>query len=72
MGQKIQLDGKEYDVDEISSKAADIVGKLRFTDAKLTEFNNMVALLTRAKRSYMQHLKKEMLATKAGYLLEDD
>lgn len=72
MAQKIKLDDKEYDTadfNEISKKALD---SLQFTTQKLRELENMKALLQRAKNSYVESLKQEMLSSKAGYLLNDE
>ena len=45
---------------------------LQFTTSKQQELKNMQALLTRARNSYMETIKKEILSEKAGFLLNDD
>ena len=72
MGQKIKLDDKEYDVENLSDQAKAAVTSLQFTNTRLQELNNMQALLQRAKNSYVKSLKQEMLSSKSGLLLEDD
>jgi hypothetical protein len=72
MGQKIKIDDSEYDVDKISDEARKHLIALQFTTNKLQELKNMQALLTRAKNSYMETIKKEILSEKAGFLLNDD
>ena len=72
MGQKIKIDETEYDVDKISDEARKHLIALQFTTSKLQELKNMQALLTRAKNSYMETIKKEILSEKAGFLLNDD
>ena len=72
MGQKIKIDDSEYDVDEISDEARKHLIVLQFTTSKLQELKNMQALLTRAKNSYMETIKKEILSEKAGFLFNDD
>jgi hypothetical protein len=72
MGQKIKIDDTEYDVDKISDEARKHLIALQFTTSKLQEFKNMQALLTRAKNSYMETIKKEILSEKAGFLFNDD
>ena len=72
MGQKIKIDDMEYDVDKISDEARKHLISLQFTTSKLQELKNMQALLTRAKNSYMETIKKEILSEKAGFLFNDD
>ena len=72
MGQKIKLDDKEYDVKNLSDQAKETVNSLQFATTRMQELNNMLALLQRAKNSYLESLKQEMLTSKAGFLLEED
>ena len=71
MGQKIKLDDKEYDVENLSDRAKTTLASLQFATQRLQELNNMQALLVRAKNSYVEGLKKEMISSKAGYILDD-
>jgi len=71
MVQKIKLDDKEYDTEGLTDQGKAILKSLQFATQKLQELNNMQALLTRAKNSYMDSLKQEILSQKAGYLLDD-
>ena len=71
MSQKIKLDDKEYDVSDLSENAKATLASLQFATQRIQELNNMQALLVRAKNSYVEGLKREMLSNKAGYLLED-
>ena len=72
MGQKIKLEDKEYDVENLSDQAKATLASLQFAMTRMQELNNMQALLRRAKISYMETIKQEMVASKAGLLLEDD
>ena len=72
MGQKIKIDDMEYDVDKIFDEARKHLISLQFTTSKLQDLKNMQALLTRAKNSYMETIKKEILSEKAGFLFNDD
>ena len=38
---------------------------------QLKELNNMLAILQRAKNSYVTDIKKEMISKKAGFIFED-
>jgi hypothetical protein len=70
MGKKITIDEKTYDLDDFSDNAQAQLASLQFTMNKLGELNNMQALLTRAKNSYMESVKKEILADKAGIVFD--
>jgi len=72
MSQKLKLDDKEYDISDLSENSKKTLASLQFTTKKLQELDNMRALLQRAKNSYMESLKKEMLSQKAGYLFDDE
>ena len=72
MGRKIILDDIEYDVEHLSDNAKVTLTSLQFVSSRITELTNMSALLQRAKNSYVNSLKKEMLTEKAGILLEGD
>ena len=71
MSQKIKLGDKEYDLSDLSDKGKATLASLQFATLRIKELNNMQALLVRAKNSYVEGLKKEMISSKAGYLLED-
>ena len=72
MGQKVKLDDKEYDVESLSDQARATLVSLNFTTARIQELSNMQALLQRAKNSYVDSLKREMLSNKSGFLFGDD
>jgi hypothetical protein len=71
MGQKIRLDDNEYEVENLSDQAIATLATLQFATARLQELNSMQALLQRAKNSYVESLKREILSSKAGFLVED-
>ena len=72
MGQKIKLDDKEYDIENLSEQAKATLASLQFATSRMQELNNMQALLQRAKNSYIEIIKQEMVTKKAGLFLEDD
>ena len=72
MGQKIKLDDKEYDVENLTDKAKAALALLQFATTRIQELTNMQALLQRAKNSYVDSLKKEMLSNKSGFMFGDD
>jgi len=71
VSQIIKLDNEEYDVSKLSDSGKATLASLQFVSQRIQELNNMQALLVRAKNSYVQSLKQEMLSSKAGYFLED-
>ena len=71
MGAKVTVDSVEYDVDNLSQKARTALLSWEFTNIRIKELTNMQALLQRAKNSYVDSLKKEMIAKKAGLVLDD-
>ena len=51
----------------VSKECQILIDKLSVTDARITDNQNMQALLLKAKRAYISDLKSEMLAAKAGF-----
>ena len=72
MAQKVKLDDKEYDLDDLSDNGRAALASLTFATQRIQELSNIQALLERAKNSYIESIKKEMVAHKAGLLLEDE
>tara|TARA_Y100000385_G_C12485740_1_gene380927 strand:+ start:135 stop:350 length:216 start_codon:yes stop_codon:yes gene_type:complete len=64
---KIKLDDKEYDIANLSDRARELTDALQNVSARIQESNNMVAILNKAKRAYIEGLKSEMLSAKAGF-----
>ena len=72
MARIIKLDDNEYEVENLSEQAKATLVALQFANQRSNELSNMKVLLQRAKNSYVDSLKKEMLSNKAGFLFEDD
>ena len=72
MGEKIRIDDIDYDLDSLSDQARAALGSLEFTTKRLQELTNMKALLQRARNSYMESLKKEVISGKAGLLFDSE
>ena len=72
MSQKFHFEDKEYVFDDLSDKAKSNINLLQFINRRMKELNNMQALLQRSKNSYVNSLKQEMLAEKAGFLLGEE
>lgn len=72
MAKIIKLDGKEYEIEVLSDNSKSALAALEFSAARIKELQNLQALMIRAKNSYMDSLKAEVLRNKAGFFLEED
>ena len=72
MSEKFELDGIEYDVDSLTGEASATFNSIKFVMSRINELSNMQALLQRAKNSYIESLKKEILSNKAGFSIDND
>ena len=72
MSQKFILDGEEHKVDDLSDKGKSSLMSFQFATSRMEELSNMLALLQRAKKSYIGSLKQEMLSSKAGINFGED
>lgn len=72
MSNKFKLNDIEYDIDAMSERAKMTIASLQFASQRMQELASLEAVLQRAKNSYMDSLKKEMLSQKAGLLFSDD
>ena len=68
MAQRFKLDDEEYDIEQLTQAGKSQLSALKFVDERIKELINQKALLQRAKNSYSESLKTEMLADKAGFL----
>jgi hypothetical protein len=72
MEKKFKLGDQEYDATNLSERGQATLAHLNFTSVRIQELSNMQALLQRAKNSYVDQLKKEMLSSKSGFSFGDD
>ena len=72
MSDKIEIDNNQYDLDELSDLAKSQVASLKYVDIKIREANNLKAILQRAKNSYIEDLKKEIISNKAGLFIDEN
>ena len=66
MKQKINIDGIEHGLDTLSDDAKKFVERVQDTDSCIHEMKNLLAIFTRAKRSYIAELKREIIKGKSG------
>ena len=67
MVEKIRHNGNEFSISELSDIAKARLAKAQKIEEKILEKKKMIAVLNRAKISYIEELKKEILAVKAGF-----
>lgn len=72
MSKKIQIDGKDLEIESLSKKAKETLLSIQFAENKMMELKNLNAIFQRAKNSYVDSLKKEMITKKAGLMLDND
>ena len=54
---KISIDGKEYDLDDLSDEAKNQIVSLRFVDSELSRIQAQAATLQTARLAYSRALK---------------
>tara|TARA_Y100000385_G_scaffold272570_1_gene313541 strand:- start:2088 stop:2312 length:225 start_codon:yes stop_codon:yes gene_type:complete len=66
MAKKINIDGIEYNLDNLSQTVKSVLEKIQNADTQIQEMTNLYNVLTRAKKSYIRELKREMIEGKSG------
>ena len=66
MSEFVEIDEKKYRIEDLSHDTRNLLFQLQSIEANLADRNNLIALLNKAKKAYIEDLKSEMLATKAG------
>ena len=66
MSEFVEIDEKKYRIEDLSQDTRKLLFQLQSIEANLADRNNLIALLNKAKKAYIEDLKSEMLATKAG------
>jgi hypothetical protein len=72
MDQKFKLEDKEYDVENLSRRGKETLNSLQFTTRRIQELFKTKGLLARARQSYIDDLKKEIISNKTGFIVEDE
>ena len=62
----VRIDGADYDLASLSAEARAQLDSIKFADAQIAELKNMQALLTRAKKSYIDGLEREIIKARTG------
>jgi hypothetical protein len=66
MAQILRFDGVDHDLATLSAEARTLLERIQHCDARMKELDNMRALLTRSKNSYLSALKNEIVSGKSG------
>ena len=66
MQKHFKLDGIMYAVADLNESAAELHAALNFTEAKIVELRNFVAILNRAKQAYISDISTEVVHGKTG------
>ncbi len=66
MTKSVRIDNVEYDMEQLSQAGRDLYERLSFTQSRLQEYNNMLALLMKAKNAYIADLKTEIVKGRTG------
>ena len=69
---KIKVGDKEYEIEKLNDQCKAKLAILEFLTIRLTEVINMQRVLQRAKNSYIESLKREMISQKTGHLFVND
>ena len=66
MSEFVEIDDKKYRIEDLSQDTRNLLFQLQSIEANLADRNNLIALLNKAEKAYIEDSKSEMLATKAG------
>ena len=70
MNETIQIDGKVFNVNEMSDQSKSTLTSIKYVDQRISETQNMISVLNKAKNAYIESLRKEILSNKSGFLIE--
>ena len=63
---KLNIDGTEYALDEMSDKAKELLANVQFVDAQIQQLDNEWAVSDTARMGYSQALSSELANLKDG------
>ena len=70
MNKTIEIDGNLFNVDEMSDHFKSTLASIKYVDQRITETQNMISVLNKAKNAYIESLRKEILSNKSGFLID--
>jgi len=68
----ISIDGKLYEMDNLSDEAKMLVERHKFTNENIENLQNQLALLNKAKKSYIETVQEEIISKKSGFLFDEN
>ena len=68
----ISIDGKDYDVDELSDEAKNQVASINFVDQELRRLNALAAAMQTARNTYGMALNELLGVDKDAEVVTDD
>lgn len=71
MVNKIIIDEQEYDINNLSDQGKTAVHSINFISERLKEMNGTLVIFKRAHNSYLKGIREEIIADKAGLLLNE-
>ena len=71
MQKHFKLDGITYAVADLNESAAELHAALNFTEAKIVDLRNLIAILNRAKQAYINDISMEAVQGKTGIKLAE-
>lgn len=72
MRKTLKLDGVEYETKNLSDNSKKHLELIEFIANRVKDLKNTQSLLQRAKTSYMDSLKKEVLSKRSGFFSDED
>ena len=63
----IKIEEVEYPLENLSTEAKSLIMLIKEVDRMIEESSNLAAIFTRAKNSYVQGLKEEIIRNKGGF-----
>lgn len=62
----LRLDGIDHDTGRLSPEGKARLAQVQFIEARIAELTNMQALMTRARNSYVEALRREIVQGRSG------
>lgn len=62
----LRLDGIDHDTDRLSPEGKARLAQVQFIEARIVELTSMQALMTRARNSYVEALRREIVQGRSG------
>lgn len=68
---KIKIGDKEYDITKMNKESQKIYRQFLYTNRRLSELQNTVKVLNKAKNGYIADIKAEIIKNKTGIDIEN-